>query len=274
MQVHHLSAASLCPISASLVNGAGGLFSAGRMVCHCLLVESNDGLVLVDTGLGSADLADVSGRLGSWFERVVRPRTEEALTARGQIEKLGFSASDVRHIVPTHLDLDHAGGLADFPDAQVHVFRPEHQAALQPASRKDRERYRQVHWAHGPRWDLREVEGERWFGFNAVRALDASDDILLIPLLGHTRGHCGVAVRTGGGWLLHAGDAYFFHGEMSETPRCPPGLALFQRLVVTDNKERLHNQLRLRALVAEHSDEVTVHCAHCPVEFDRFATAG
>ncbi len=29
----------------------------------------------------------------------------------------------------------------------------------------------------------------------------------LVPLFGHTRGHCGVAVRTEQGWLFHAGDA-------------------------------------------------------------------
>jgi len=42
-----------------------------------------------------------------------------------------------------------------------------------------------------------------------VRALPgARDDVLLIPLPGHSRGHCGVAVKTGEGWLLHCGDAY------------------------------------------------------------------
>jgi glyoxylase-like metal-dependent hydrolase (beta-lactamase superfamily II) len=40
--------------------------------------------------------------------------------------------------------------------------------------------------------------GEDWFGFAGVRALgDANPDILIIPLQGHTPGHCGVAVRQG-----------------------------------------------------------------------------
>jgi hypothetical protein len=29
----------------------------------------------------------------------------------------------------------------------------------------------------------------------------------LIPLFGHARGHCGVAVQTESGWLFHVGDA-------------------------------------------------------------------
>ena len=67
-----------------------------------------------------------------------------------------------------------------------------------------------------------EVAGDDWFGFDAVTAL--GDDVLLVPLRGHTRGHCGVAVRRpDGGWLLHAGDAYFHAGEKHTPPSPRPG---------------------------------------------------
>ena len=51
--------------------------------------------------------------------------------------------------------------------------------------------------------------------------------MLLVPLAGHTWGHSGVAIaEDGGGWLLHAGDAYFYRGEVgSEHYECPPGCA-------------------------------------------------
>jgi glyoxylase-like metal-dependent hydrolase (beta-lactamase superfamily II) len=269
MRIHHLTAATLCPLSAQLVNGAGGLLSPGHLVCHCWLIEASDGLILVDTGIGTADLADVRGRMGAWFAALVRPSVDPACTALARVKQLGFEPRDVRHIVPTHLDLDHAGGLPDFPWATVHCHRDEHAAALAPRTLKDRERYRPQHFVHGPKWDLRGDEGEGWFGFTGVRALDGRDDVLLIPLFGHTRGHCGVAVKTRRGWSLHAGDAYFHHGEMEAPPRCTPALAAFQRIVVTDNRQRLENQQRLRELVAAQRDEVEVHSAHCPVEFER-----
>jgi glyoxylase-like metal-dependent hydrolase (beta-lactamase superfamily II) len=272
MKVHHLSAASLCPFNARFVNGEGGLLAPARMVCHCWLIESDEGLVLVDTGLGTADLEAPRRRLPAWFRLTCRPRTERETTALARIEALGFRREDVRHIIPTHLDLDHAGGLPDFPEAEVHVFEAEHRAAMHPATRQERERYLARHFAHGPRWDLRGEEGEPWFGFRGVRAIDRNEEILLVPLLGHTRGHCGVAVRSEGRWLLHAGDAYFSHAEVGQPPSCPPGLVLFQRLAAVDNRERLHNQARLRELVRDHGDEVQVHCAHCPFEFDRLAT--
>ncbi|MBI2734340.1 MAG: hypothetical protein HYX44_13875 [Aquabacterium sp.] len=91
--------------------------------------------------------------------------------------------------------------------------------------------------------------------------------MLLIPLTGHTQGHCGVAVRGDDGWLLHCGDAYFFRGEMDiDEPHCPMGLRLFQSLVQMDGASRLANQLRLRELKQQHRQEVTLFCAHDPVE--------
>lgn len=266
-KVHHVSCATLCPISAHLVNGGGGWLRRGSMVCHCWLVEGSEGLILVDTGLGSSDLAQPAARLGRWFETVVGPDLGPDTTALAAVKHLGFAPRDVRHIIPTHLDLDHAGGMPDFPWATVHVYHRERDAALHPASLRERERYRAVHFAHDVQWDARTESGQDWLGFTAVQAMDATDDILLVPLLGHTRGHCGVAVRTAGGWMLHAGDAYFHHAEMTTPKDCPWGLQLFQTLVAMDNPTRLHNQQRLRQLVAAQGPALQVHSAHCPVEF-------
>ena len=62
-----------------------------------------------------------------------------------------------------------------------------------------------------PHWQTYALEGESWFGFPAVRPLlgAGKDEILLIPVTGHTRGHTAIAVRSEGKWLLHCGDAYF-----------------------------------------------------------------
>ncbi len=267
MIIHHLSAATLCPIAGRLVNGHGPWLGRGRMVCHCWLVEAPSGLVLVDTGLGRLDLADMAGRLGAPFARMMQVDTDPSATAWEQIRRLGFDPADVCHIIPTYFDLDHIGGLSDFPGAQVHVFRPEYEAALAQATLADRQRYRPVQWAHGPHWDVREVGGEPWFGFRGVQAIDGVDDLLLVPLVGHSVGHVGVAARGQAGWELHAGDAYFAHSEVASPPSCPPGLSLFQRLVAYDDTARRANQRRLVELA--ETGEVKLHSAHCPVEFER-----
>lgn len=244
-------------------NGKGGPLGRGHMVCHCLLLETADGLALVDTGLGTQDMANPGKRLGRSFVAMTGLVARQEDTALSQIEGLGFQRGDVRHLFVTHLDLDHAGGLPDFPDATVHVHRLEQEAAFNRPTRLERERYRSVQWAHGPRWKTHTTSGERWYGFESVRAVPGSrDEILLVPLIGHSRGHSGIAVKTDTGWLLHAGDAYFAHSEIHATPpRCPPMLDVFQRVVQVDGKARLENQARLQALASTHS-EVRIHCAH------------
>jgi hypothetical protein len=71
----------MCPFGGRWVSGVGPPWTAARMVCHCLLVETANGLVLVDTGFGTADLAAPDRRLGKPFVAVVRPRFDPAETA-------------------------------------------------------------------------------------------------------------------------------------------------------------------------------------------------
>jgi glyoxylase-like metal-dependent hydrolase (beta-lactamase superfamily II) len=246
-----------------MLGGKGGLLAAAQLVAHCLLVEAGDELVLVDTGFGTGDAADPA-RLGRPFRALVRPICDSGETAVRQIEGLGLDPGDVRHVLITHLDLDHAGGLSDFPEAEVHVFAPELAAATSPSMR-ERSRYIRAQWAHGPRWVEHEVDGDRWLGFDSVRLLPGLNvEIAMIPLVGHTRGHSGISVNKGDGWLLHCGDAFFHHAEVATPPSCPAGLRLFQRLTVVDEKGRRHNQERLRELARTHGDEVRLICSHDP----------
>jgi glyoxylase-like metal-dependent hydrolase (beta-lactamase superfamily II) len=259
--IHHLSCGTLCPRGARLLAGHGGLLAEARLVCHCLLIEGAEGLVLIDTGFGMEDMRNPR-QLGRVFTTIVRPRANVAETAIAQIRELGFDPGDVRHILTTHLDLDHAGGLPDFPDAEVHLMGRELDAALAPDWR-ERSRYVAAHWAHGPKWVRHDVAGDQWLGFDSVQILPDSDaEILLIPLSGHTRGHMGVAVRDGDRWLLHCGDAYFHHGQVQTPPHCPPGLSAFPALNRTDGAARASNSERLRELAERHGDEVELFCSH------------
>ncbi len=262
MKVHHLNCGTLCPHGRRLFAGEGGWLEPAKFVCHCLLIESDDGLVLVDTGFGLDDMRD-PGRLGPAF-KILRPQPELGETAIRQVQALGFEAGDVRRIVATHLDPDHSGGLPDFPEAEVHVFADELEAALEPSLR-DRQRYRESHWRHGPNWVRHEVEGDDWFGFEGVRILPgAGAEIVLVPLVGHSLGHSAIAIKTGEGWLMHCGDAYFHHGEVATPPHCPPGLNFFQLLNGADGKQRKANQERLRELASRHGEEIDLICSHDP----------
>jgi glyoxylase-like metal-dependent hydrolase (beta-lactamase superfamily II) len=231
-----------------------------RAICHCLLLENAAGLALVDTGIGLLDVRDPVARIGQQLIELVGFEFDEASTAVRQIEAIGHTPCDVTHIVLTHCDPDHVGGLADFPEATVHVAEEE-LASVQ----RGHFRYLPQSFAHGPRWQTYRPSSRRWFGLEAREVeLGCDSTVLLVPLFGHTLGHCGVAVSRDGGWLLHVGDAYYLRVE-TEADDHPVSQLTTQR--ADDNEARIASLAEIRRLLRDHSDEITLFGYHDPEEF-------
>lgn len=255
MRIHHLNCGTMTPVT-------------GELVAHVLVLETGNGLVLVDTGFGTEDVRDPR-RVGP-SRHLVRPVLRPEETALAQLLGLGFARDDVRHVVLTHFDVDHVGGLADFPDALVHVTSAEAHGAVHAPTFSERQRYRSAQWAHGPRLVEHAVTGEPWLGFTARELTAIAPGIVLVSLPGHSRGHAGVAVETPDGWLLHAGDCYY---DGREVTGGDPGraLRLVERAVAFDHRQLLANQERLAELRREQDGAVRVFCAHDPRELAAFA---
>ena len=235
-------------------------------IVYCLLVETDQGLTLVDTGFGRLDYSDPSPLMRFFLGLMGSPRDENETVLR-QIQALNYSPGDLRHIVLTHLHLDHAGGLRDFPQAAVHVYRAEYEAANKPRGIIERGCDRR-HWSHSPRWIFHETVDSDWFGFGAIRIGAISrPEIYLVPLPGHTRGHCGVAIRTGGGWLFQCGDAASpYHHEVDPHER-PADQHHLDFLPGWLPRRMIGPHVpRLRALLRDHGESVRVISSH-----DRYA---
>jgi glyoxylase-like metal-dependent hydrolase (beta-lactamase superfamily II) len=171
----------------------------------CLLIETEQGLVLVDSGLGMEDYSNPPAILRAFKIPMIAPLNPGEAALR-QVERLGYQPEDVRHIVLTHMHFDHAGGLSDFHHATVHVHHREYEAFCGLPRRVTDLAYVRRHTAHSHKIVLCGETGETWFDFPAIR-LPFDPEMWLVPLFGHTRGHCGVAVQTEEGWLFHVGSA-------------------------------------------------------------------
>ncbi|HEX4924757.1 MAG TPA: MBL fold metallo-hydrolase [Bdellovibrionales bacterium] len=251
MKVHHLNCGTYCTRAIPFV------LDAAKLCTRCLLIESNDGLIAVDSGYGEADLfkdnlkADLSHKLFAEF-----PRPEETL--KYHVTRLGFRAQDVRHIVLTHLDPDHAGGLKDFPDAQVHVYSFEYYKALQLRDTNPiwGYRLRGIDWSRAKQWRLYDDQGERWNGLECLRPLSGiKEELALIPLAGHTPGHAGILV---GSKTLHVGDLYYHSSELEKEKSRYSALST---LLAFDNGVRIKNLARV-AEIKKNDPGLDVFSAH------------
>ena len=259
MKVHHLNCGTLKP---SLVNVDS--------IVYCLLVETSSGLVLVDSGFGTRDYIKPSAKMRFFLFYMGVPKIIKE-TAYQQVLDLGYKPSDVKHIIQTHLHIDHAGGLGDFPWAKVHVYRKEYEAIQNPKGFMEFA-YVQSHWSHGPEWVIHDHEGEEWFGFNSISVLQTPEaDFHLLPLPGHTRGHCGVAIGKEGNWLLHCGDAaspYYSGSDLHD--RGPSAYVLdFLPQSITQRILGPH-QPKLRSLLEQHGDQIQVVSSHDIFSFREF----
>ena len=146
----------------------------------CLAVNTGTEWVLLDTGMG---FADEDAKLAQILEE----------------EKI-----EPRHIIITHLDLDHYAGLIDrdnmpvFPNADVHICRDAWSlftgdAFYEEAGSDEYDRREHLSLIE-ERVQLVECDGEVLPGFR------------MVPLPGHRAYHAGIEVRSNGEKLLYAGD--------------------------------------------------------------------
>ncbi|MFF1946862.1 MBL fold metallo-hydrolase [Rhodococcus qingshengii] len=242
-------------------------FGGPPLVSHVLVCEFDHGVLLVDSGVGVADVTHATARLGTGF-RLLLPALDTAETALEQLKALGYSAGDVKDIVLTHLDLDHAGGAVDFPAATVHTTATELSSALTRNDMVARVRYREPHLAAvKDRTTGYDDYSEELFGFTS-HALH--DSLRLIPMPGHTAGHSAVAVRDPErGWLLHAGDA-FHHRRALTGERSGIAIAAAEMVFADDRNLLRANQRRLAQLVRLPKSP-QIFCAHDPIQFRKLA---
>lgn len=150
------------------------------LVTRSLLVETRDGLVLIEAGCGD-----------KWTDKERAMYALAPRTAVDALAEIGVDPRDIAHVVLTHLHFDHAAGLTRedagalvpvFPNARVHVQRQEWVDALANKSTMTRT-YLRTH--------LDPIACVVELHDGMATPLDR---VALIPTPGHTWGHQSVLV--------------------------------------------------------------------------------
>jgi glyoxylase-like metal-dependent hydrolase (beta-lactamase superfamily II) len=174
------------------------------LALRCLLVETPDALVLIETGLGGKEGEKFMQIYGVDNAAPVGDPGADRLQAA--VLRLGFSLEDVAVVVNTHLHFDHAGGntnrseggalVASFPRARYHVQRRELEWARH-TNERTRASYLPDNYeplVAAGRYELLDGEVEVVPGI----------DVVLTP--GHTPYHQSVLVRSAGATACFLGD--------------------------------------------------------------------
>jgi N-acyl homoserine lactone hydrolase len=147
--------------------------------CACL-IDTDDGPVLVETGINPEGLKDPVAAAGE-RARATKLILREEDDIRFRLQEIGLKPADVPTVVLSHMHWDHAGGCRFFPHATFVVQRAEYRFALYPDSAFKKPYVR--HLFEGmSKLDLREGDGEVLPG------------IWVISSPGHTPGHQSVLV--------------------------------------------------------------------------------
>lgn len=164
-----------------------------------VLLECEDGWLLLDTGFNTALLRDPALRRRFYPSPAYRPvlpgpgePLEEALDA------VGVALADVTAVAVSHLHADHAGGLKHFAgQVPVHVQRAELAYGLSGRPEVERHTVFRVDF-DDPRIDWRQADGDTEIAPGVTAVLTA----------GHTPGHQSFVVDlAGGGGFVFAFDA-------------------------------------------------------------------
>ena len=174
------------------------------------------GTILIDTGFHASVAADKKaslGRLGAMFTDV-DIRADDALP--GQLRERGIDPSAVRYVVMTHLHVDHASGVSQFPGATFIVSAPEWRAASAGGLK---EGYIRRQFDHAFDWRTVDFSGDVSSFATFSRSLDLLGDgsIRLLSTPGHTPGHMSVVLRLPDREFLVAGDAAFTLRAITES---------------------------------------------------------
>ena len=237
------------------------------MSTHCMLIETNNKLILVDTGIGHHFIKNNQKKLTGQkvTELFLGAKLDIKETAKFQVRELGFSPKDVTDIIISHFDFDHVSGLKDFPQATAHTFKSEYLfSSSENQTSTQKTRFLKELWNDHQHWNLLNLPKKKFQNLS-VTEFPGSEEILLALLPGHTLYQMGVIIPKLN--ILFAADSYLHHSQLEHYPYTALPIKMYQKLTTLDEESY---QKTLQKLMKFRDRGFNVFCAHDLTEFNRF----
>ncbi len=248
------------PFEALKVSGLFTSRSSGWWWVPCpafLITHPSAGSILVDTSLHSSIAAEPRENFGRLPSRFVRPRIEPGRDLPSQLRELGADPRSIPLVVMTHLHMDHASGISEYPSSTFVISRHEWESAT-TGSRPLLRGYRPQHYDFAFDYRLVDFDGPRidsYASFGRCFDLFGDGSIRLAFTPGHTLGHMCVLARLRDRDFVIAGDAVYTVRQLEggpEPPR-PHDPHLWRRSL--QELQLFHDQYPQALIVAGHDPE-------------------
>jgi glyoxylase-like metal-dependent hydrolase (beta-lactamase superfamily II) len=182
-----------------------------------LVEHPGAGRILIDTGFHPSVAAAPRANLG-WLSqftfRGIEMKPDQAVPA--QLRARGIEPDQVKVVVMTHMHIDHASAVSEFPGSTFVVSAAEWAAASEHGQFHG---YVKRQFDHGFDWRLLDFEGadtESFSGFARSFDLFGDGSVRAVYTPGHTLGHLSVVLRTERGEVLVAGDAIYLRRTLDD----------------------------------------------------------
>ena len=180
-------------------------------VVSFLVEHPGFGHFLIDTGFHSSVAVDPKqnlGRVGTLTFKDIRMEQSQAVSH--QLRARGIEPASIKLVLLTHLHLDHASAISDYPAATFLLSSAEWAAAIEPRGQLRGYVSRQFDHAFDYRLlDFGSQQSESFATFGRSYDVFGDGSVRMVFTPGHSLGHVSVILSLAGREALIAGDAIY-----------------------------------------------------------------